>query len=179
MAQPKTAAGIMAAQKFMVLTPVAGTTFNMLPKGDIRVYINPTNAERFKQELLRFCGEIDRYLIACVEAAKQAEVSAYVLPQSRIEQLEAELARLKGAAELTTSAQVIPLHLQPPTPSVPPPVFDNDQTRASALVSATPVIIPPAIPGFDEAAARSHTIVSGGFEGGDDGTLPRPTGPTL
>lgn len=170
------AAQITAQQKFIIISPVAGTTFNQLKDGSVRVYINPQNAARFKQEIMRFCGEIDRYLLAQAEAARAVEASKSVLPKTRMQELEEEIARLRNEAESNPKTREIP----PAFRALPPNAMgtENDQTLASALVASgvplhqrtpasdvtNPAECPPAIPNFDDDAARAKTIVSGGFE---------------
>jgi hypothetical protein len=142
----------MTQPKILHLQAVGGSAFNMLKDGSVRAFINPNNAERFKHELLRAVGEIDKFLIGEAEAARAIETTRYVVPKTRMQELEEELARLKG------SAVPVPLQLQPPAPST--------------------FTIPVAIAGFNEDEARAKTIIRGGFEP-DDGQLVRPVGATL
>ncbi len=146
----------MQQPKIVTIASVGGVAFNMLKDGSVRAHVNPQNAETFKRELLRLCNEIDRYLIAEVEKAKAQEQTKYVLPRTRIQELEDELARLKAGEGLVSIGQV-----QQPVPGMAMSIG----------------VAPPAIP-FNEDQARAQTIVRGGFEP-DDGGLVRPTGPQL
>lgn len=146
--------------KYFTMQPVGGAAFQMLKDGSVRVALTGAIAERFKLGLLRLAEEVHGYAVDELEKAKNLEVVGRVLPKTRIQQLEDELARLK-AAEVVIPLHAQPSHLQPPIP-----------------FPAGGMIPPPAIPNFDEDAARSQTITRGGFEP-DDGQLVRPTGTQL
>jgi hypothetical protein len=149
----------MQQPKILSIAAVGGVSFNMLKDGSTRAYVNPQNAERFKTELLRVCNEIDKYLISEIEMAKAHEQERFVMPKSRVQELEEELARLRASEVVVPVGQVYSRQ-------------QADRSYASAMVP------PPAIP-FNEDQARAHTIVRGGFEPDSDDGLIRPTGPQL
>lgn len=82
--------------KIVILLPAGGVAFNQLKDGSIRCHINPQNAEPFRKNVLRLADEINRYLISHLESQKTVEVVQHVLPKSRIQVLEDEIARLKA-----------------------------------------------------------------------------------
>lgn len=129
-------------QKFLTLAPVGGTTFNQLADGSIRVYVNPTNASRFRLAVLRLAEELNTYMIQQVELAKNEELIKREVPPSRIQQLEAELARLKAEPPATQTA-------------------DSGFPDVNALVFGAGNTAPVTPPTEEE---KARTIVSGGFE---------------
>lgn len=81
--------------KVLILQPSGGVAFNQLKDGSIRCHINPQNADGFKRNVLRLAEEINKYLVEHFESQKAEELVKHEMPLTRIQILEAELARLK------------------------------------------------------------------------------------
>lgn len=137
-------------QKFLTLAAVGGVTFNQLKDGSIRVFVNATNALRFKMEVLRLANELDRYMVdaAAAPVIEPANID-------RVRQLETELAALKNPQFPSVKEMTFPPVAVMPLAMTPPGV-------------ATAPIVPPT------QEEINNTIVSGGFEGGDDFDLGPP-----
>lgn len=128
----------------ITIKSVNGIAYNQTISGDVLCHVSPTNAEQLRDELIRVVEAINLWMIMLAESKKNAVQARQQLPPSPAQVAEAELERMRLAAQVTERLRV-PAPPMVPTPGLPPAFTPAD--------GATPE---------DQAKARAQTVVGGG-----------------